>query len=199
MFWDMVSGVYDLFEKLYNKKCFDGVGERVAAEIDEDDDVLECACGTGSISIQIAPKCRQLTATDFSKGMLIQAEKNLRGQDNVRLRYADITQLRCPDGKYDKVVAGNVIHLLDDPYAAIDELLRVCKRGGKVIIPTYTTAKKNGSRSPLVKLFEFAGANFTRDFTPESYREFFREGGYDAQFDLVNGRMPCMIAIITKD
>ena len=33
MFWDKVSGVYDLFETLYNGKVYRGLGERVAEEI----------------------------------------------------------------------------------------------------------------------------------------------------------------------
>lgn len=198
MFWDMISGVYDLFERIYNRKCYDGVGERVAKEIEKDDDVLECACGTGSISIWTAPKCKRLTATDFSKGMLIRAEKNLSGADNVRLRRANIFALKCRDGKYDKVIAGNVIHLLDEPYEAINELLRVCKKGGKVIIPTYINGRKGGSKSIVVSVLNFCGANFKRWFTMQSYREFFAAGGYDAEFDLVTGRMPCAIAVITK-
>ena len=50
VFWDMISCVYDLFEKIYNGRCYDGTGVRVAQEINKNDIVLECACGTGSIS-----------------------------------------------------------------------------------------------------------------------------------------------------
>ena len=55
-FWDKIAGVYDLFERAYNRKCYDGTGERVAKEIDSGDIVLECACGTGSISKPVAKK-----------------------------------------------------------------------------------------------------------------------------------------------
>ena len=64
MFWDKVSGLYDFFETIYNGKVYRGLGERVAEEIRENDIVLECACGTGAISRYIAPKCKQLVATD---------------------------------------------------------------------------------------------------------------------------------------
>lgn len=37
---------------------------------------------------------------------------------------------------------GRVIHLLDDPYKALSELDRVCKAGGKMIIPTYVNKDK---------------------------------------------------------
>lgn len=197
LFWDLISGVYDLFERLYNKKVFDGTGVRVAKEIDENDDVLECACGTGAISVHLAPKCRRLTATDFSTGMLRQTEKNCQKFNNVRLRHADITHLKVRDESFDKVVAGNVIHLLDDPCKAIDEMLRVCKKGGRVVIPTYINMGKKDSEL-LIKLFSVAGAHFTKQFDMESYKRFFKDNGYDAEFDLVDGRMPCAIAILTK-
>ncbi len=54
MFWDKVSGLYDLFENIYNRKVYTGTGKKVAKYIDSQDEVLECACGTGAISIYIA-------------------------------------------------------------------------------------------------------------------------------------------------
>lgn len=97
------------------------------------------------------------------------------------------------------MVAGNVIHLLDEPYKAVDELLRVCKKGGKVIIPTYINLQKKGNSLP-VKLIDKAGANFKRQFDEDSYKQFFTEGGYkNVVYDLVDGRMPCAIAVITKE
>ncbi|ADU21595.1 class I SAM-dependent methyltransferase [Ruminococcus albus] len=198
-FWDCIAGVYDLFERLYNKRCYDGTGAKVASYIKEDSRVLECACGTGSISRYLAEKAGFLRAVDLSSGMLRQAEKNLRNFHNVRLCKGDIYDLRCRDNCFDYVVAGNVIHLLDEPYKAVDELLRVCKKGGKVIIPTYINLQKKGNSLP-VKLIDKAGANFKRQFDEDSYKQFFTEGGYkNVVYDLVDGRMPCAIAVITKE
>lgn len=198
MFWDKVSGLYDFFETVYNGSVYRGVGKRVAEEIDQEDIVLECACGTGTISKQIAPECKQLIATDFSEGMLKQTLKNCRKYHNIKVRRADMTQLKCCDNRFDKVVAGNVIHLLEEPYAAIKELERVCKPGGKIIIPTYINAS-NGVNKKAVRLLELAGANFKRQFDINSYKKFFEDAGYkDVDYCIVYGRMPCAIAIITK-
>ncbi len=93
MFWDKVSGFYDLVETIYNGKVYSELGRRIAEEIKQGDIVLECACGTGAISKHIAPECRQLIATDFSVGMLRQAAKNCRKYANVKLRRADMTHL----------------------------------------------------------------------------------------------------------
>ncbi|MBD5492302.1 MAG: class I SAM-dependent methyltransferase [Lachnospiraceae bacterium] len=198
MFWDKVSGLYDLFETIYNGKVYRGLGERVAEEIGQNDIVLECACGTGAISQYIAPKCRQLIATDFSKGMLRQTAKKCGKYQNVKVKRADMTTLNCRDNRFDKVVAGNVIHLLEDPHAAIKELVRVCKVGGKIIVPTYINASEGVNRK-AVRLLELAGANFKRQYDMDSYKKFFEEAGYqDVAYFIVDGRMPCAVAVITK-
>ena len=128
MFWDKIASMYDFFENTYNRKVYTGTGKKVAELIDTSDSVLECACGTGAITVSLASKCKELTATDFSDGMLKQAEKKCREFDNVKIQKADITHLEFGDASFDKAVAGNVIHLLSDPNAALKELERVCEK-----------------------------------------------------------------------
>ena len=200
MFWDKVAFAYDFFENTYNGKVYANTGKTVAEQIDGNDDVLECACGTGAISVYVAPKCKHLTATDFSPKMLKQTSKKLRKFNNVEIKPLDMTKIDYPDNSFDKVVAGNVIHLLENPVAAISELMRVCKPGGKVIIPTYINIYSNGKENVFVKIFEKAGANFKKQFDIESYKAFFKNAGYkNAEYHLVEGKMPCAVAVITKN
>ncbi len=199
MFWDKVSPLYDLFENVYNRKVYNGTGEMVAELIESDDKVLECACGTGAISTYIAAKCKSLIATDFSDGMLKQASKKCRKYHNVTFRKADITKLDFADMSFDKVVAGNVIHLLLEPEKALHELERVVKSGGKIIIPTYINMSK-GTGKAAVKFIKLLGANFKRQFDFDSYKQFFADKGYSSvEYNIVDGRMPCAIAVITKE
>ena len=97
-----------------------------SSAIQPGDTVLECACGTGLLSAVIAPRCKELTATDFAPNMLKRTKKNCSAFTNVTFRQADILSLDFPDSAFDKVVAGNVIHLLDEPLKALGELKRVC-------------------------------------------------------------------------
>ena len=159
---------------------------------------VECACGTGAISEPVAQKCKLLIATDMAEGMLRQTYKKCSKYGNVKVRRADLTQLKCKDNRFDKVVAGNVIHLLNDPEAALRELLRVCKPGGKVIIPTYINNEGTKQRA-VVKMLEKMGASFKRQFDLATYKQFFADAGFpDAEFSVVEGRMPCAIAVIQK-
>lgn len=196
MFWDKVSGLYDLFENIYNKSVYQSTGEAVAKYIKNTDKVLECACGTGAISIYIAPVCKKLFATDYSVGMLKQARKKLKAFDNVELLKVDITSIKAKDDSFDVVVAGNVIHLLPDPQIAMKELTRVCKDGGKLIIPTYINGDE-GTNKLAVKFLEKLGASFKRQFDSVSYESFFEEMGYEnVAYEIVRGRMSCDIAVI---
>ena len=200
MFWDKVAVLYDLFEKIYNGKVNRELCSEVAELIEENDRVLECACGTGMITKYVAPRCKELIATDFSTGMLKQAKKNCKDFQNVKLRKANIMELKCKDEAFDKVIAGNVIHLLDEPYEALAELYRVCKKGGQIIIPTYINNENKGKPSFLVTALEKFGAGFKCQFDLENYKLFFEKAGYtDVNYKVVSGKMPCAIAIIIKE
>ncbi len=199
MFWDRIAKFYDLFENVYNGKVYKGIGNAVSKAIKPTDSVLECACGTGAVSKAIAGKCQKLVATDYSFKMLKKAKKKCKKLKNVEFTWADMTRLEYEDCSFDKVVAANVIHLLDDPCSALKELERVCRVGGQLIIPTYVNMEKKGKTNFFVRAIDKVGAKFKQQFTYKSYQEFFEKAGYtNIKFDIVNGKMPCAIAIITK-
>ena len=199
MFWDNVAWVYDVFANGINRKANRALCAAVEKEISPSDEVLECACGTGLLTEVIAPRCRRLVATDFSANMLRRAEKKCGKYGNTRFEQADITALRFPDGSFDVVVAANVIHLLDEPYRALRELDRVCRPGGRIIIPTYMNGTDKGTTNSVSGAIGKAGADFKREFTPETYRQFLAEAGYaDARYTLCRGRIPCTVVIIRK-
>ena len=131
--------------------------------------------------------------------MLRIASKKCRKFYNVKFKRTDVTNIKCKDARFDKVVAGNVIHLLPEPERALAELERVVKPGGKIIIPTYINMSKKAS-GLAVKFVELLGADFKKQFDLDSYKAFFKNLGYkNVDYSVVNGRMPCAIAVITKE
>ncbi len=199
MFWDNVAGVYDIFTNIINRKTHKGLCSKVEEEISETDEVLECACGTGLLSGVIAKKCKSLVATDFSVKMLKKASKKHSTYSNIKFREGNILAIEYPNETFDIVVAANVIHLLDEPYKAMAELDRVCRKGGKIIIPTYMNKNDKGKTSGFANTVGKAGADFKRQFTYNTYKEFIKEARYEnVEYSLVNGKIPCAVAVIKK-
>jgi phosphatidylethanolamine/phosphatidyl-N-methylethanolamine N-methyltransferase len=199
LFWDRVAGVYDVFVHVINAKTHKALQKEVASLICPFDSVLECACGTGLLTKVIAPRCRKLIATDFSKKMVQKTKAKCRNYSNVYYMVADMNKLNFQDGVFDKVIAGNVIHLLDNPYHALQELDRICVPGGQIIVPTYMNKPSNNWKNKLIKLYGKMGAGFKQKFTFSTYQKFIRDAGHpEAQFIRVDGFIPCSIAVIEK-
>ena len=172
----------------------------VRKEIQSGDRVLEAACGTGMISQVIAPVCQSLTASDYSASMVKQAEKKLAGSANVITEQADIMNLPYDRESFDTVIAGNVIHLLKDPTAALNELSRVCRKGGKLILPTYMNRTEKGNTGLFISVLDQAGASFQRQFTFETYPGFFLDAGFrDLRIWRIEGRIPCAVAVMKNE
>ena len=200
MFWDRVAFLYDIFAYGINRKANKLMCSAVESWIEPSDTVLECACGTGLLSYVIADKCARLTATDFSANMLKRAERKCRKLSNIELRKGNILSIEYPDESFDAVVAANVIHLLEDPYKALSELIRVCRKGGRIIIPTYINRTEKGRTNSITGAIGKAGAGFKREFSFESYKEFFDKAGYrNAEFRLCYGRVSCAVAMIRRE
>ena len=177
----MYTGFAEVYDQLMNDVNYDAWADFYVRMMNafgiREGKICECACGTGLLSGVIARRCKSLIATDFSANMLRRAEKKYGRLGNVKFERADILRLDFPDGRFDVVVAANVIHLLDEPYRALGELDRVCRPGGRIIVPTYMNRTDRGSTNGLSKAIGRAGADFRREFTLESYRQFFAEAG----------------------
>ena len=117
----------------------------------------------------------------------------------MRFEQADLLRLAYPDERFDVVVAANVIHLLEDPCAALRELERVCRPDGRLILPTYMNRTDRGTTNRVSGAIGRAGADFKREFTPDIYKQFFAAAGYpEAAYLLCEGRIPCAVAVLRK-
>ena len=199
MFWDKIACVYDVFANIINRETNIKLCNVVEGEISSTDDVLECACGTGLLTKAISEKCNSLIATDYSIKMLRIAERKLKKYQNIKFECVDIIKLPYPNNSFDVVIAGNVIHLLNDPIKAIQELDRVCKLNGKIIIPTYMNKNSVGNVDNVSNSINKLGVDFKRKFNKEKYMSFFKDLVYqDVRYIECTGRIPCVVAIIKK-
>lgn len=105
--------------------------------------ILDLGCGTGRHTVYLANLGFQLTATDISEGGLKILRKKLKSQKikNVELKHCDMASLPFPDGYFDVILSIYVIYhaTLDKIIKTIDEIYRVLKNGGIVVLNTLST------------------------------------------------------------
>ena len=106
------------------------------------DRVLEVGVGTG-INGCLFPRDCVVTGIDFSGSMLEKARERFlrKGVKNVRLHEMDAAALTFPDDTFDIVYAPYVISVVSDPFPVVQEMFRVCRPGGKVIILNHFRSK----------------------------------------------------------
>ena len=93
--------------------------------------VLDLAAGTGSSSIVFAKEGVKVIASDFSEGMLAVGRKR---HPELEFVFADATKLPFKDASVDAVTISFGLRNVNQPKLAIQEMLRVLKPGGKVVI-----------------------------------------------------------------
>lgn len=100
--------------------------------------VFEFGCGTGSTAILHAPYVRDILATDVSAKMLEIAEAKARdgGIDNIRFQQGTLDSLSLTPGSFDAVLGLNILHLVEDPEAAISRVSSLLKPGGVFVSNT---------------------------------------------------------------
>jgi len=198
-FWDKIACIYDLNEYVFNGKVYKAMLHAVKNAVPEGAKVLECAAGTGEISVYISPKCSEIICTDQSAEMLAMAVKKAEKHhaENITFEKRDIFSLEDADCTYDAVIAGNVLHLLDDPQAAFNELYRVTKHGGRIILPTFLTDEK---RSQLtLKLYRLIGFRPSAGYTADTYGKMLRSLTKDRLWlKKIDGNIPLGFAMIEK-
>lgn len=199
-FWDRVAGLYDLFE-WSNRRVNAAARARVGALIPVGARVLDCAAGTGEFSFAAAKRAKSVLCTDQSEAMLARARKKAakRGLSNIRFAVRDITALSDPDGSFDAVIAGNVLHLLPEPEKAVRELWRVTAPVGWLILPTYLQGKAGAAYGAMIQIYHGVGFHYEHAFTPETYREFLdRLELGPVALEVISGGLPEGIAVLEK-
>jgi ubiquinone/menaquinone biosynthesis C-methylase UbiE len=96
--------------------------------------VADVGAGTGYVSAGLAPLVQHVYALDGSAEMLETARHNLSAFDNVTFHQADGLSLPLPDESVDVVFANMYLHHCTDPLAAIQEMTRLLKPGGRLVI-----------------------------------------------------------------
>lgn len=96
--------------------------------------VADVGAGTGFLAQGLAPRVARVHVVDNSPEMLSVARRNLATFDNVEFWVAEGTSLPFADVSLDAILANMYLHHMADPAAAIREMSRVLKPGGRLVI-----------------------------------------------------------------
>lgn len=199
-FWDRVAGLYDLAERA-NGTAVDGCAAAVAALVPEGASLLECAAGTGAVSLAAAGRAGRVLCTDLSQPMLDRARAKAAGLGRANIAFArrDLFHLPEGDGTFDVVCAANVLHLLDRPGDAVAELWRVTAPGGLLVLPTFLMGEAGPLFRALVACGRLLGFRQRQRFTLEGYRAFLAGLGLPpGSLCRIQGRLPVGLAVFPK-
>ena len=96
--------------------------------------VGDLGCGTGQVTAALAPFVARVIAVDASAAMLQAAKKRLGSHDNVELRRGELEALPIDTATLDAATLMLVLHHVPEPEQALDEVARVVKPGGRVLV-----------------------------------------------------------------
>jgi SAM-dependent methyltransferase len=116
--------------------------------------ILDLGCGTGLLSLALAPSVRSVTAVDASDGMIAALQSKLASPDNTvknvrpvcallqdpddaRLAVDPVTGTAQPGRRFDLVVSHLVLHHIPDLPALFKTIHGCLWQGGKVMVTDF--------------------------------------------------------------
>lgn len=176
--FDRIAPFYDVMNRVITMGL-DGRWRRLAAAsvVRAGDRVLDAACGTGDLAIAACEAGGDVTGLDFSECMLERARRKSKA---IEWLLGDVLALPFGDAAFDAATIGFGIRNVDDLDAALRELARVVRPGGRLAVLEITRPK--GVLRPFFRLwFEvliplagkvLPGGGVAYSYLPASVRRF---------------------------
>lgn len=111
--------------------------------------IVEPGIGTGRIALPLGVMGHAVTGADISQPMLTTCAETATGlgvKRRLALIQADATDLPLPDASFDLAIIAQLLYLVPDWPAVLDELARLVRPGGQVIHLTEPTSERDNLR-----------------------------------------------------
>jgi demethylmenaquinone methyltransferase / 2-methoxy-6-polyprenyl-1,4-benzoquinol methylase len=147
--FDRIAPVYDAMNRLMTAGL-DRSWRRLTVEsvVQPGDRVLDACCGTGDLAVAAEREGGYVTGLDFSAAML---ERARRKSDTVTWLEGDLLALPFEDASFDAATVGFGMRNVADLDAALAELRRVLRPGGRLAILEIT--RPRGALRPFFSLW----------------------------------------------
>ena len=142
-----------------------------------DDTSLDVACGPGLLACAFAHVVRHAAGIDLTPAMLDQARKTQMEQSlsNLSWQQGDVTALPYPDAHFSIVSSRYAFHHLPNPLAVLNEMKRVCKPGGRVVVADMVPAPDKAAALNAEELLR--DPSHVRALTEAEFKSLFAEAG----------------------
>jgi len=137
---DKIERVYTTYAGFYDQvfgKVFQEGRESAIRNLNVQpgEHVLEVGVGTG-IALPMYPNHCRIVGIDLSEGMLTKARERAQAQQlsHVQLQIMDAGAMEFDDDSFDTVVAAYVVTAVPDYRKVVNEMIRVCRSGGRIIM-----------------------------------------------------------------
>lgn len=188
--WDLYAPIYKHAMKA-DQKIYDFMYERIP-ELVRDKEVLEIAAGPGLLAKHIAPSAKRMIATDYSEGMIAQAQKG-ENPENLHFEIVDAMALPYQENTFDVVIISNALHIVPDPRKALCEIGRVLRSSGLMIAPNFVEHQGTFISRIWSAILRIAGIRFEHQWSAQEYLDFLRDNGWQV---IYSREMTARIALV---
>lgn len=169
---------------------------------------IEIGAGTGRLTLELAPRCRQLLAIEPVPELrsLLEERLAVAGADHVTVAPGFFHDIPAPDGEADLVIACSALtpHQAHGGEVGLAEMERVCAPGGRIVIVWPTRPEWLVSRGYHHQAFEgkmameFAtldeAVELTAIFFPDAVERVLAGGSSSVPYELIGAPRPCDVA-----
>jgi len=145
--------------------------------------VLDAGCCAGHTAAALAPFARSVVAFDLSERMLAVTAQlaAARGLTNLTTRQGDVEALPFDDASFDLVVSRYSAHHWPHPQAALAEIRRVLKPGGRFLLDDIVSVDDYTADTHLQTIELLRDPSHVRDHPPGEWLALLRGAGFGAE------------------
>jgi SAM-dependent methyltransferase len=145
-----------------------------------DEHLLDLGCGAGHTALGLAPHAARVTAVDVTPDMLATASRlaEQRGVTNVEFRLADASALPFESAQFDLVASRVAAHHFADPRAALAEVRRVLRPGGRFVLVDAISPEDAPQDTFLNCIELLRDASHVRDWRISEWLHMLSSGGF---------------------